>query len=156
MQLGRMSIYIKDCHESVAGIIAGCLRERYYRPVLVFTDASEEGQIKASGRSIDDYDMFTELSAFRNLFLRFGGHKMAAGLTMEKKNLEILRDGLNARCTLTQTQLMPLVMIDAAMPLGYISEEVIVDLDEPMKSHCLPSSICLCFVSHVSERIEML
>jgi len=122
-------VYIKDCHESVAGIIAGRLRERYYRPVLVFTDASEEGQIKASGRS-DDYDMFTELSAFRNLFLRFGGHKMAAGLTMEKKNLEILRDGLNARCTLTQTQLMPLVMIDAAMPLGYISEEVIADLEK--------------------------
>ena len=123
-------VYIKDCHESVAGIIAGRLRERYYRPVLVFTDASEEGQIKASGRSIDDYDMFTELSAFRNLFLRFGGHKMAAGLTMEKKNLEILRGGLNARCTLTQTQLMPLVMIDAAMPLGYISEEVIADLEK--------------------------
>lgn len=123
-------VYIKDCHESVAGIIAGRLRERYYRPVLVFTDASEKGQIKASGRSIDDYDMFTELSAFRNLFLRFGGHKMAAGLTMEKKNLEILRDGLNARCTLTQTQLMPLVMIDAAMPLGYISEEVIADLEK--------------------------
>lgn len=123
-------VYIKDCHESVAGIIAGRLRERYYRPVLVFTDASEEGQIKASGRSIDDYDMFTELSVFRNLFLRFGGHKMAAGLTMEKKNLEILRDGLNARCTLTQTQLMPLVMIDAAMPLGYISEEVIADLEK--------------------------
>ena len=123
-------VYIKDCHESVAGIIAGRLRERYYRPVLVFTDASEEGQIKASGRSIDDYDMFTELSAFRNLFLRFGGHKMAAGLTMEKKNLEILRDGLNARCTLTQTQLMPLVMIDAAMPLGYINEEVIADLEK--------------------------
>lgn len=123
-------VYIKDCHESVAGIIAGRLRERYYRPVLVFTDASEEGQIKASGRSIDDYDMFTELSAFRNLFLRFGGHKMAAGLTMEKKNLETLRDGLNARCTLTQTQLMPLVMIDAAMSLGYISEEVIADLEK--------------------------
>ena len=123
-------VYMKDCHESVAGIIAGRLRERYYRPVLVFTDASEEGQIKASGRSIDDYDMFTELSAFRNLFLRFGGHKMAAGLTMEKKNLEILREGLNARCTLTQTQLMPLVMIDAAMPLGYISEEVIADLEK--------------------------
>lgn len=123
-------VYIKDCHESVAGIIAGRLRERYYRPVLVFTDASEEGQIKASGRSIDDYDMFTELSAFRNLFLRFGGHKMAAGLTMEKKNLELLRDSLNARCTLTQTQLMPLVMIDAAMPLGYISEEVIADLEK--------------------------
>ena len=123
-------VYIKDCHESVAGIIAGRLRERYYRPVLVFTDASEEGQIKASGRSIDDYDMFTELSAFRSLLLRFGGHKMAAGLTMEKKNLETLRDGLNARCTLTQTQLMPLVMIDAAMPLGYISEEVIADLEK--------------------------
>lgn len=123
-------VYIPDCHESVAGIIAGRLRERYYRPVLVFTDASEDGQIKASGRSIDDYDMFTELSAFRNLFLRFGGHKMAAGLTMEKKNLETLRTGLNARCTLTPTQLMPLVMIDAAMPLGYISEDVIADLEK--------------------------
>ncbi len=123
-------VYIPDCHESVAGIIAGRLRERYYRPVLVFTDASEEGQIKASGRSIDDYDMFTELSAFRNLFLRFGGHKMAAGLTMEKKNLETLREGLNTRCTLTPTQLMPLVMIDAAMPLGYISEDVIADLEK--------------------------
>ena len=123
-------VYIPDCHESVAGIIAGRLRERYYRPVLVFTDASEDGQIKASGRSIDDYDMFTELSAFRSLFLRFGGHKMAAGLTMEKKNLETLRAGLNARCTLTPTQLMPLVMIDAAMPLGYISEDVIADLEK--------------------------
>ena len=123
-------VYIPDCHESVAGIIAGRLREHYYRPVLVFTDASEDGQIKASGRSIDDYDMFTELSAFRNLFLRFGGHKMAAGLTMEKKNLETLRTGLNARCTLTPTQLMPIVMIDAAMPLGYISEDVIADLEK--------------------------
>lgn len=123
-------VYIPDCHESVAGIIAGRLRERYYRPVLVFTDAKEDGQIKASGRSIDDYDMFAELSAFRNLFLRFGGHKMAAGLTMEMKNLETLRTGLNERCTLTPTQLMPLVMIDAAMPLGYISEDVITDLEK--------------------------
>lgn len=123
-------VYIPDCHESVAGIIAGRLRERYYRPVLVFTDAKEDGQIKASGRSIDDYDMFAELSAFRNLFLRFGGHKMAAGLTMKMKNLETLRTGLNERCTLTPTQLMPLVMIDAAMPLGYISEDVITDLEK--------------------------
>lgn len=123
-------VYIPDCHESVAGIIAGRLRERYYRPVLVFTDAKEEGQIKASGRSIDDYDMFEELSAFRPLFLRFGGHKMAAGLTMKKKNLETLRIGLNERCRLTPQQLMPLVMIDAAMPLGYISEEVIEDLEK--------------------------
>ena len=123
-------VYIPDCHESVAGIIAGRLRERYYRPVLVFTDAKEDGQIKASGRSIDDYDMFTELSAFRKLFLRFGGHKMAAGLTMEKKNLEALRTGLNERCSLTPTQLMPLVMIDVAMPLGYISEDLIADLEK--------------------------
>ena len=86
---------------------------------------------------------------------------MAAGLTMEKKNLEILRDGLNARCTLTQTQLMPLVMIDAAMPLGYISEEVIADLEklEPFgraNEKPLFAQQHLCFVSHVSERIEML
>lgn len=121
-------VYLADCHESVAGIIAGRLRERYYRPVLVFTDAKEEGQIKASGRSIEGYDMFEELNAFRGLFLRFGGHQMAAGLTMERDRLETLREGLNGRCSLTEEQLQPLVMIDAAMPLGYISEEVILDL----------------------------
>ena len=87
-------VYIKDCRER-AGIIAGRLRERYYRPVLVFTDASEEGQIKASGRSIDDYDMFTELSAFRNLFLRFMVIRWQLVLQWKKKILEILRDGLN-------------------------------------------------------------
>lgn len=121
-------VYIPDCHESVAGIIAGRLRERYYRPVLAFTDALEEGVIKASGRSIDEYDMFTELSACKDLFLRFGGHKMAAGLSMKMENLEELRRRLNENCRLKSEDLLPLVMIDAAMPLGYISEAVIEDL----------------------------
>lgn len=123
-------VYIPDCHESVAGIIAGRLRERYYRPVLAFTDAKEKGLLKASGRSIDGYDMFQELNAHRELFLRFGGHKMAAGLTIEASKLEELRSCLNRQCRLTPQQLMPLVMIDVAMPLGYISEEVIADLDK--------------------------
>lgn len=121
-------VYLKDCHESVAGIIAGRLREKYARPVLVFTDASGEGLIKASGRSIEAYDMFEQLNACRDLFERFGGHKMAAGLTMKREYLEELRRRLKASCPLKEEDLCPVVMIDAAMPLGYITEELLEDL----------------------------
>lgn len=123
-------VYLKDCHESIAGIIAGRLRERYARPVLVFTDAAEDGMIKASGRSIEAYHMFEQLSMCRDLFERFGGHKMAAGLTMKECYLEILRHRLCVQCPLTDNDLNPIVMIDAAMPLGYISEELIADLEK--------------------------
>ncbi len=123
-------VYLKDCHESIAGIIAGRLRERYARPVLVFTDAAEEGLIKASGRSIEAYHMFEQLSACRDLFVRFGGHKMAAGLTMKACYLEELRRRLLAKCPLDEDDLCPIVMIDAAMPLGYVSEHLIEDLEK--------------------------
>ncbi len=123
-------VYLKDCHESIAGIIAGRLRERYARPVLVFTDASEEGLIKASGRSIEAYHMFEQLSACRDLFVRFGGHKMAAGLTMKACYLEELRRRLLAKCPLSEDDLHPIVRIDAAMPLGYITEALIEDLEK--------------------------
>jgi single-stranded-DNA-specific exonuclease len=122
-------VYLEQCHESIAGIIAGRLREHYARPVLVFTDAAEEGYLKASGRSIEAYHMFEQLSACKDLFVRFGGHKMAAGLTMKKENLEELRIRLNRQCTLTAQDLCPLVMIDAAMPLGYITEHLVEQLN---------------------------
>ena len=122
-------VYLPNCHESVAGIIAGRIREKYNRPVLVFADAMEKGLIKASGRSIEAYNMFEELNRCRDLFLRFGGHKMAAGLTMKKEDLPVLRDRLRAQCMLTDEDLRPVVLIDSPLPLGYISEELISDLE---------------------------
>ena len=122
-------VYLPDCHESVAGIIAGRIREKYNRPVLVFANAMEKGLIKASGRSIEAYNMFEELNRCRDLFLRFGGHKMAAGLTMKKEDLPVLRDRLRAQCMLTDEDLRPVVLIDSPLPLGYISEELIADLE---------------------------
>ena len=121
-------VYLENCHESVAGIIAGRIREYYYRPVLVFTDAAEEGLVKASGRSIEAYDMFSELNAFRSMFLHFGGHRMAAGLTMRKENLELLRAKLNEACRLSGEDLKERVMIDAPVPLSYLNETMIEDL----------------------------
>ena len=122
-------VYLPNCHESVAGIIAGRIREKYNRPVLVFANAMEKGLIKASGRSIEAYNMFEELNRCRDLFLRFGGHKMAAGLTMKKEDLPVLRDRLRAQCMLTDVDLRPVVLIDSPLPLGYISEELIADLE---------------------------
>ena len=92
-------MYLPECHESLAGIIAGRIREVCHRPTLVFTKA-EEG-VKASGRSMECYDMFTELSACKDLFTKFGGHKMAAGLSMAREeDIDVLRIRLNAQCTL--------------------------------------------------------
>lgn len=119
-------VYLKDCHESIAGIIAGRLRERYYRPVYVFTDA-EKG-IKGSGRSIEGYHMFEGLIACKQLLDRFGGHAMAAGLSLKRENLEKLRRCLNQNCNLEEDAFIPKVMIDVPMPLSYISEEFIEQL----------------------------
>ncbi|MBQ8638260.1 MAG: single-stranded-DNA-specific exonuclease RecJ [Lachnospiraceae bacterium] len=123
-------VYLPDCHESVAGIIAGRLRERFWRPVLVFTDAMEEGYLKASGRSIDAYDMFEQLNKNRELYARFGGHKMAAGLTMKAEYLDVLRKRLRSQCPLTAEDLRPVVLIDTPLPLEYISEPLIQDLEK--------------------------
>ena len=112
-------VYLKDCHESIAGIIAGRLREKYYRPVYVFTDA--ENGIKGSGRSIEAYHMFEGLIACKDLLDRFGGHAMAAGLSLKKENLELLRKRLNQDCILNDEDFIPKVMIDVPMPLSYIS-----------------------------------
>ncbi len=119
-------VYLKECHESIAGIIAGRLREKYYRPVYVFTDA--ERGMKGSGRSIEAYHMFEGLVACKDLLDRFGGHAMAAGLSLKKENLELLRKRLNEECTLDEEAFIPKVMIDVPMPLSYISEGFIEQL----------------------------
>ena len=118
---------LEDCHESLVGIIAGRLKEKYYRPVIVGTEA--EGVIKASGRSIEAYNMYEGLSGCRDLFLRFGGHAMAAGLSLKRENLETLHRRLNDNCPLTEADLMPVIHIDVPMPLDYISEGFIQELD---------------------------
>lgn len=111
-------IYLENCHESIAGIIAGRVRERYHKPTLVLTKA-EQG-VKGSGRSIEAYDMFYELSKVRELFTKFGGHKMAAGLSLEAENVTLLRERLNALCTLTEEDLIPKVWIDTELPPEYL------------------------------------
>lgn len=119
-------IYLPDCHESIAGIIAGRIRERYYRPTIVITD-SVDG-IKGSGRSIEAYNMFEELMKCKELFTKFGGHPMAAGLSMEKGMDGVLRERLNAQTTLTAEELTEKVVIDVAMPIDYITERLIGEI----------------------------
>ena len=119
-------VYLPDCHESIAGIIAGKVKEHFYRPTIVLTDA-EDG-IKGSGRSIPGYNMFEELCKVGELFTKFGGHPMAAGMSLPKENLEKLRRELNKNCTLTKEDMIEKVSIDIAMPIQYISEEFINEL----------------------------
>lgn len=119
-------VKLQDCHESLVGIIAGRIRERYHKPVLVFVDV-EEG-IKGSGRSIEAYNMFEELLKCRDLLGRFGGHPMAAGLSLPEENFEELRRRLNENTTLQEEDFRPKVMIDVPMPIDYISEELIEQL----------------------------
>ena len=120
-------LYLPDCHESLAGIIAGRIRERYCKPTIVLTDGEES--VKGSGRSIEGYDMFAELSACKELFDKFGGHKMAAGLSIAKKHIGELKKRLNDNCVLTEEDFTPKVHIDVALPLSYVSEEFIEELD---------------------------
>ena len=120
-------IYLPDCHESIAGIIAGRIRERYYRPVFVLTKA-EEG-VKGSGRSIEAYDMFGQMCRCRALFTKFGGHRLAAGLSLEEENVRRFRDTINALCDLTEEDLQEKVSIDMRLPFPYITEELIRELE---------------------------
>ena len=124
-------IFLPDCHESIAGIIAGRIREKYHRPSIVLTRG--ETGIKGSGRSIEGYSMFEELVKCADLMTQFGGHPMAAGLSMEEKNVEEFRKRLNENCTLTEEDLSPKVIIDVPMPVSYITRELIeqISLLEP-------------------------
>ena len=121
-------VYLPGTHESVVGIIAGKLRERYYKPSIVFTEGkSADGVeiLKGSGRSTEEYSMFDELVKCADLMVKFGGHPMAAGMSIRKADLEALRMQLNENCTLSETDMCRKIRIDSRLPLGYISENLI-------------------------------
>lgn len=121
-------VYLPDCHESLAGIIAGRLRERYNKPSFVITK-SEDG-VKGSGRSIEAYHMFASLCEVKELFTKFGGHPMAAGLSMaEEADVERLRRQLNERAKLTEEDFIPKLWIDVPMPMDYVTEDFIHELE---------------------------
>lgn len=119
-------VYLPKCHESIAGIIAGRIKERYYRPTFVLTRG--ETGVKGSGRSIKAYDMFAEMSRCRELFTKFGGHKLAAGLSLEEENVEVFRKRINELADLTEDDLQMKVSIDMRLPFPYINEELIHEL----------------------------
>lgn len=116
-------VFLPDCHESLAGIIAGRLRERYQKPSFVLTRA--EGGAKGSGRSIEAYHMFQSLVEVRDLLTKFGGHPMAAGFSLPEENIEAFRKRLNENARLTEEDFVNRVWIDVPMPLEYISENLI-------------------------------
>lgn len=115
-------VYLPDCHESLAGIIAGRIREAYNKTVFVLTKGADG--VKGSGRSIEAYSMYEELVKCSDLLTQFGGHPMAAGLSMEEKNVELFRRRLNDNCTLTEQDLIPKIMIDVPMPISYLSKKL--------------------------------
>ena len=124
-------IFLPDCHESLAGIIAGRIREKYNKPVFVLTKG--ETMVKGSGRSIESYSMFEELVKCGDLMEQYGGHPMAAGLSIKEENVEEFRKRLNENCTLTEKDLMPKILIDVPMPVSYINKELVneISLLEP-------------------------
>lgn len=120
-------VYLPDCHESIAGIIAGRIREKYYRPTFVLTKA-EDG-VKGSGRSIETYDMFAQMCRCRDLFTKFGGHKLAAGLSLTEGNVPLFRKTINELAELSEEDLQMKVSIDMRLPFPYITEELISELE---------------------------
>lgn len=119
-------VYLPDCHESLAGIIAGRIRERYHKPVFVLTDAADG--LKGSGRSIETYNMFAEMSKCAELFTKFGGHPMAAGLSLPRENMEAFHKKINENSVLTEDDFIPKVTIDVPMPISYITERLVEEL----------------------------
>lgn len=116
-------VFLPDCHESLAGIIAGRIRERYHKPVFVLTRA-EDG-VKGSGRSIEAYSMYDKMSECKELFTKYGGHKMAAGLSLPEENVDAFRTYLNAHSGLTPEDLVEVVHIDVPMPMSYVTTELV-------------------------------
>ncbi len=121
-----MVVYLPKLHESLAGIVAGRIREQYNHPVFVMTD-SEDG-IKGSGRSIESYSMYDEMCKCQDLFTKFGGHPMAAGLSLPKENLETFAKRLNENAALTEDDFVFRIHIDVPMPLSYVTKELIQEL----------------------------
>lgn len=121
-------VYLPDCHESIAGLVAGKLKERFYKPSIVLT-RGEEG-VKGSGRSIEAYSMFDSLSQCKDLFTKFGGHKMAAGMSLSEDKINPLREFLNENSLLTKEDLTEKITIDIPMPVKYSTEEFVEELDK--------------------------
>lgn len=119
-------IYLKDCHESIAGIIAGRIKERYYRPTFVITNA-EDGA-KGSGRSIEGYNMYEEINKCKNVLTKYGGHPMAAGLSLAISDIDIFRKMLNDNAILTDEDLVPKMWIDVPMPVSYANIRLVNQL----------------------------
>lgn len=119
-------VYLPDCHESLAGIIAGRLRERYQKPAIVLTKGEEA--VKGSGRSIESYHMFEKLSQVKPLMLKFGGHPMAAGLSLPETNIDEFRRCLNENSGLCEEDFKAVVWIDVPMPMNYIKEKLVQEL----------------------------
>lgn len=120
-------LYLPECHESLAGIVAGRIRERFYLPVIILTKG--ESCIKGSGRSIEGYPMFERLSEQKELFLAFGGHPMAAGMSLDEKNAVLLGKRLNEAAQLTKEVLTRRLYLDAVLPFSKISEELLEELE---------------------------
>lgn len=120
-------VYLPECHESLAGIIAGKIRERYHKPTFVLTK-SEEG-IKGSGRSIEAYSMYEEMNRCKDQFAKFGGHKLAAGLTLANSDVETFRRVLNENSTLQEEDFQEIVHIDVPMPLSRIDRAFIQEME---------------------------
>ena len=120
-------VYIPDIHESLAGIVAGRVKEKYNKPTIILTK-SEEG-VKGSARSIEEYNMFEGLLACKELLDKFGGHPMAAGLSLQEDKVDELRIALNNKCELTDEDLTRKIMIDSSLPLEYLNLHLIEELN---------------------------
>ena len=119
-------IYLPECHESLAGIVAGRVREKYYKPVFVLTKA-EQG-LKGSGRSIESWHMYEGMNRCAHLLTKFGGHALAAGLSLEEENLEAFRQEINQTSGITEEDLVEKVCIDMQLPFSSVSEEFVKEL----------------------------
>ncbi len=148
-------LYLPECHESIAGIIAGRIKDRLNHPAFVLTDAKEG--IKGSGRSIEGYSMFEEMMKVKEVFTKFGGHPMAAGCSLEKKkNYRNSAKKINENCALEKKDFAKKVQIDIDMPVDYITMDLIHQLSvlepfgkenkKPLFAHRkLKSGTCECF-----------
>ena len=121
-------VYLPEAHESIAGIIAGKIRERYCKPAFVLTQGDGDF-LKGSGRSIEAYSMYEKLVEVKDLMLGFGGHPMAAGLSLKEENLEKFRQELNVRSGLTDADFIPKVMIDVILPVDFLTQNFIRQLE---------------------------
>ena len=122
-------VYLPECHEAVAGIVAGRIKESFYKPTFVITDTAEGDEIKGSGRSIEGYHMYDELSKCKNLLTKFGGHEMAAGFSLKKDDLDAFIAAVNSNESLTEDELTKKIWIDIPMPMSYVSMGLIEELD---------------------------